>query len=339
VARDSQANARAADDRPGAHRKCLVMTGGTSGIGRRALERLLAESADWEVILLARNSPRVDALRTLPGGADRLAIVDVDLTSLASVNRACDAVRRTLGARSIDALALNAGIQVVTGNAASADGLELAFAVNFLAHFLIVERLRDKLRRGGRVVSTSSEVHDPEAFCLMGIGRATWQDPLVLADPERAQAHVASVVDRGEARYCASKLLNLMHMRQLASELSDIGVIAFNPSVVPGTEIGRDRNWLQQLGWKYVMPALTPILPGARLLAHSAGDLLWLLTEADARGLSGQYVDGRTVRPGSQESRDPVKIARAMEVARTLLALKLSDAPAARMAMTGGSRA
>ena len=47
-----------------------------------------------------------------------------------------------------------------------------------------------------------------------------------------------------------------MHARHLAQELPDIGVIAFNPSVVPGTEIGRDRNWLQKLGWKYIMPRL-----------------------------------------------------------------------------------
>ena len=223
------------------------------------------------------------------------------------------------GARPIDALALNAGIQTVSGDLASADGLELAFAVNFLAHFLIVERLKGLLRPGGRIVMTSSEVHDPDVFCLMGIGRATWQDPLVLADPERSQEHVPSIVDRGEARYCASKLLNLMHARHLAQELPDIGVVAFNPSVVPGTEIGRDRNWLQQLGWKYIMPLLAPILPGARSLSQSASDLLWLVTEADARSLSGQYVDGRVPQPGSSESRDAVKIARAVEVAHTLL--------------------
>jgi NAD(P)-dependent dehydrogenase (short-subunit alcohol dehydrogenase family) len=166
---------------------------------------------------------------------------------------------------------------------------------------------------------TSSEVHDPDVFCLLGIGRATWQDPLVLADPVRAQEHVVDVVDRGEARYCASKLLGLMHARHLARELPGIGVLAFNPSVVPGTEIGRDRNWLQQLGWKYVMPVLAPILPGARTLERSASDLLWLVTDADARSLSGQYVDGRMPQPGSDESRDPVKIARAVDAALSLL--------------------
>jgi len=142
---------------------------------------------------------------------------------------------------------------------------------------------------------------------------------------ERSQDHVPSLVDRGEARYCASKLLCLMYVRHLACVLPDIGVMAFNPSVVPGTEIGRDRNWLQQLAWKYVMPLLTPLLPGARSLNQSVSDLLWLLTEADGRRLSGHYVDGRLARSGSEDSRDQVKIARTVEVAYSTLAHALAS--------------
>jgi NAD(P)-dependent dehydrogenase (short-subunit alcohol dehydrogenase family) len=326
MAHDDTASPSAWSDRFGLAQKCLVMTGGTSGIGRRALQTLLGERPEWSVILFARSSPRLDELMALPGASGRLAIVDADLASLAAVDRACGEVVRLLGSRPIDAIALNAGVQMVTGDLSSADGLELAFAVNFLAHFLIVERLKGLLRPGGRIVATSSEVHDPDVFCLMGIGRATWQDPLMLADPERSQEHVPSIVDRGEARYCASKLLGLMHARHLARELPDIGVVAFNPSVVPGTEIGRDRNWLQRLGWKYIMPGLAPILPGARSIARSASDLLWLVTEADARSLSGQYVDGRLPQPGSEESRDVVKIARTVEVGHALLGRYLEPA-------------
>lgn len=305
--------------------KAYVMTGGTSGIGRGVLARLL-ERPDRHVFLLARPSPRLDALRALPGARERLLVVDADLASLRSVEQACEYIAGSLGSRVIEALALNAGVQMVRGDVSSADGLEMSFAVNYLAHVLIVERLKGLLRPGGRIVITSSEVHDPDAFCLMGIGRATWQDPLILADAEHSQEHVQSVVDRGEARYCASKLLCLMYVRHLARVLPDIGVMAFNPSVVPGTEIGRDRNWLQQLGWKYVMPWLTPILPGARSLDQSTADLLWLLTEADGLRLSGQYIDGRVVQPGSEESRDQAKIARAVDVAHLLIERVLSSA-------------
>jgi protochlorophyllide reductase len=71
---------------------------------------------------------------------------------------------RLLGGRRIDAVVLNARIQTITGDQASADGLELTFAVNFLAHFLIAERLKGGLRPGGWIITTSSEVHDPDAF-------------------------------------------------------------------------------------------------------------------------------------------------------------------------------
>src|SRR5262249_48913900 len=127
------------------------------------------------------------------------------------------------------------------------------------------------------------------------------------------------LVGRGGALYCALKLLNFMHVRHLARELPGIGVVAFNPSVVPGTDIGRDRNWLQQLGWKYLMPLLVPILPGARGLDRSAGDLCWLISEADTSRLSGQYIDGRVPRPGSGLSRDPAKIMRAVSVAHEII--------------------
>lgn len=305
--------------------RVLVMTGGTSGFGRRMLERLLVERPEWHVILLARRSlpaAALEAWAAAAGLAARLQIVACDLASLASVSAACDMVVANLD-RPVDALVLNAGIQAIQGDQASVDGLELTFAVNHLAHVLIVERLQSRIRKGGRIVVTSSEVHDPEAFCLVGITRAAWQEPDVLADPVRSQSHYAEIVDRGEARYCASKLLNLMHVRHLAGQQADVSVVAFNPSVVPGTDIARERNILQILGWKYIMPLLAPLLPGARTLSRSAGDLLWLATDADAVARHGQYVNGRTAEPGSADSRDQHKIDSVMTLSLRLLAERL----------------
>jgi NAD(P)-dependent dehydrogenase (short-subunit alcohol dehydrogenase family) len=304
-------------------RKLLVVTGATSGIGRRLIERILAQYEDWTINVLARPSLHSHELRRL-GPPDRLAVFDVDLRSLQSVNRACDGLIGTLGSQKIDALALNAGVQSVRQDAASIDGIEVNFAVNFLAHFLIARRLKDYVRPEGRIVITSSEMHDPNAFCLLRIRRATWQDPLLLSDPVRSQQNIASTVGRGEARYCASKLPNLMHLRHLAREAPTPTVIAFNPSVVPGTNLARDRDWPQRMGWQYIMRALVPIIPLARSLERSAGDLLWLLTAPDVRRLSGSYIDGRSKQPGSPESRDQAKIAHAMEVANQLISDRLT---------------
>ena len=86
-----------------------------------------------------------------------------------------------------------------------------------------------------------------------------------------------------------------------------------------GTEIARDRNWMQRLGWKYIMPLIGPILPGVRSLKRSSADLLWLLTDAEVQSISGGYVDGREVLRGSLESRDRKKIARSVEVAKWII--------------------
>ena len=68
-----------------AHKR-LVMTGGTSGIGRRVLERLLAEYKK-----LARQSARSRQLWGMRRRG-RLTVIDTDLGSLKSVDRACDDV-------------------------------------------------------------------------------------------------------------------------------------------------------------------------------------------------------------------------------------------------------
>jgi protochlorophyllide reductase len=298
--------------------KTLVMTGGTSGFGRRAVEHLLHTRPEWRVILLARDASRAAGLAAQAGG--RVRLVQADLASLESVDHACDDVVRLVGRDGFHALSLNAGVQGVGADSASHDGYELTFAVNHLAHYAIAGRLLPHLVPRGRVVITGSEVHDPDAFCLMGIARATWQDPTELADARRSQMHMPAGVERGEARYSASKLLNVMHARLLAREAPSVGVVSFNPSVVPGTDIARGRNALQQWLWKTVLPLTAPLVPGMRSLQRSASDLVWLLTDADTFGHGGAYVNGAREEPGSAESRDPSKIARVRAVSDRLLA-------------------
>lgn len=300
--------------------RVLVMTGGSRGFGRRMVERLLSEHDDWRVILLARASPHLSELKAAIADPSRISVVETDLASLASVTESIHDIELLLQGQPIDAVLLNAGVQIVEGDRTSPDGLEMTFAVNHLAHFLLADSLAPHIKTGGRLIFTSSEVHDPDAFCLIGIARATWQSPDTLADSARSQMDQPEGVERGEARYSASKLLNLMSARHFAAIEPRFSTFAFNPSVVPGTDIARERNIFQILAWKYLLPALAPILPGARSLSRTAGDLLWLVTEADAEALRGAYVDGRTVEPGSEESRDAAKIEAVVSTSRGLIA-------------------
>lgn len=250
--------------------RTLVMTGGTRGLGRHAVEKVLARP-DWRVVLLGRRPSA-----TLPAELSphpRLEIIEADLADLKSVDRACDAVLARLGPAKITALALNAGVQTSTGDQASVDGFEIHFAVNHLAHALIADRLAPHVEAGGRVVVTSSVVHDPAAFCIIGISRSEWQDPYLLADPARSQAHIRGIVNRGESRYSASKLCNAMHARALARDYPHLSIVSFNPNVVPGTGIARDRNVIQRFLWGTVAPALASLLPTMRHVDVSSADL------------------------------------------------------------------
>jgi NAD(P)-dependent dehydrogenase (short-subunit alcohol dehydrogenase family) len=97
----------------------IVMTGGTSGLGQLATNRLLATPGTR--LLLGARRPGPPAAETLP----------LDLTRLDGVRAFAAAVGERLGAIPIDALVLNAGR---SGHAdeRTADGFETTFVVNHL---------------------------------------------------------------------------------------------------------------------------------------------------------------------------------------------------------------
>jgi NAD(P)-dependent dehydrogenase (short-subunit alcohol dehydrogenase family) len=134
----------------------VLVTGATDGLGR-ALARALSEAGET-VLVHGRSEERIAAtLAELDGDARGYR---ADLSSLDEVDRLADEV---LAAEpQLDALVNNAGIgSDVPGGGArqeSADGIELRFAVNYLAGYQLTHRLLDRLRETGsaRAVNVSS---------------------------------------------------------------------------------------------------------------------------------------------------------------------------------------
>ncbi|GLH98840.1 SDR family NAD(P)-dependent oxidoreductase [Phytohabitans aurantiacus] len=205
--------------------RVVVMTGATSGLGVHALQHL-AHEPGTRIIVGARGSGRA-----VPAGVETLPL---DLTSLASVRAFAAGLTRQLNGAPIDALVLNAGMQTTNSTQVSADGFELTFAVNHLAHYLLVRLLLPLVADGGRIVITTSETHDP---AMSPLAPKTFE-PQTWARPRKEG--FAS----GQRAYGASKLGNMLTARSLAAagEVKGRGitVIAFSPGLTGGTGLGRD---------------------------------------------------------------------------------------------------
>ena len=209
----------------------ILMTGGTSGIGLEAVNRLLKQKGH-ELTIGARTPDQAPSVVK-----KRTRVVPLDLQSL-------DAVRafiKQMEAQTFDVLLLNAGMQCVKPEK-SKDGFELTFAVNHLAHYLIARALTSRLAKGGRVILTSSGTHDPEM--KTGIPAPRHADAKKLAYPESDPDRDKRAMTAGQRAYSSSKLCNVMTARELAKRLSasrpDIAVIAYDPGFTPGTGLARN---------------------------------------------------------------------------------------------------
>jgi NAD(P)-dependent dehydrogenase (short-subunit alcohol dehydrogenase family) len=132
--------------------KTAIVTGATGGIGFECALALAAAGAD--VILVGRNSSKGDAaLAKIKEAGAKARFELVDLASLASVN---DFAERLLkDGRPIDLLISNAAVMSLPKRESTADGFELQFGTNHLAHFALTAKLMPLLLNANKSVVTT----------------------------------------------------------------------------------------------------------------------------------------------------------------------------------------
>jgi NAD(P)-dependent dehydrogenase (short-subunit alcohol dehydrogenase family) len=139
-------------------RICLI-TGATSGIGLVTARELAARGAT--VALVGRDEARaraaVEAIRQQTGNSE-VDYLLADFSSQAAIRGLAEAFRRRYGA--LHVLVNNAGV-ICWGRRETVDKLEMTFAVNQLAPFLLTNLLLDTLRASApaRVVTVASDAH------------------------------------------------------------------------------------------------------------------------------------------------------------------------------------
>ncbi|GAA3296975.1 SDR family NAD(P)-dependent oxidoreductase [Dactylosporangium vinaceum] len=133
--------------------RVFVITGASSGLGL-ATARLLSAVDGTHLILAVRDPGRGRAAQAQLASGSSSEVRVVDLADLDSVRAFAGGVER------VDVLINNAGV-MAPPRTLSAQGYELQFAVNHLAHFALTGLLLDRLAAGAdpRVVTVSSTLH------------------------------------------------------------------------------------------------------------------------------------------------------------------------------------
>jgi len=223
--------------------KLAVVTGATGGIGVEIARGLAKRGAS--LLLPCRNpakGERVAAeLRAAAPGAD-VASVELDLEDLASVRRGAAALAGAAQGRAVDVLVENAGVWPQR-YAETRQGLELAFGVNVLAHFLLRRELAAAgLLADARVVMLTGDIYILASECTPDF---RWSGPL-----------------GGMRAYCRSKLGNLWIAAELAQRAPRLEVAVVHPGVVAtnlGGNAGAFGNRFKR--WIMIPPELGAQMP------------------------------------------------------------------------------
>src|ERR1700730_7536834 len=139
--------------------KTVVITGGTSGIGEIAADRLAQMGA--RIVLIARSKSRgKETLARLHEKAPDLAHTDhyADLPHISEMKRVAAEIASQ--EPRIDVLINNAGA-IFASRRLTEDGLECTFALNHMAYFVVTDRLRETLLASApaRIINTASAAH------------------------------------------------------------------------------------------------------------------------------------------------------------------------------------
>jgi NAD(P)-dependent dehydrogenase (short-subunit alcohol dehydrogenase family) len=279
----------------------ILMTGATSGLGLNAVQ-YLSRHSNVNLIVGVRNPEQAHHLRSVIP-KERLIILPLDLASLESVRQFAAMVIDRLGDRQLTAIALNAGIQITTGLERTEDGYERTFASNYLGHFLLVWLLLPVLAEQSVVISTASGTHDPKDFLSKQFGFRGGFFPSAEAIAKGNLDNSVSLKQQCLDRYATSKLCNLLFTYDMSRRVSPdrARFLAFDPGLMPGTNLARDRGAVERFAWNYILPILGWFVAGVSSPRRSARSLFRLLTEPAIAPISGQHFDCRLRQPQTSD--------------------------------------
>jgi NAD(P)-dependent dehydrogenase (short-subunit alcohol dehydrogenase family) len=277
------------------HGKVCLVTGATSGVGLVTAQALARQGAT--LIVVGRNPERGAATVSRiqhETGNSAVELIIADLSAQAQVRRLASEVQRRF--TRLDVLINNAGALFLRRQL-SPDGLEMTFALNHLAYFLLTNLLLDHLKASpaARIVNVSSEAH-----------RGARLD---FADLQGQHRY------RGWRAYARSKLANILFTYALARRLEGTSVVAnaLHPGFV-ATNFGRNNRGITAVFFRIAqLAAISP--------EQGAQTIIYLASSPEVKGITGAYFVKKKAVRSSQISYDRSAADRLWQVSAGLTAL------------------
>ena len=242
--------------------KIVLITGGTSGIGRAAALELARRGA--RVVFTYRDPAKgkitLEMIRRETGNSSVEAL-ELDLASLDSVRRFVKLFVKQVDR--LDVLINNAG-GYYGYRKTTAEGYEYTFGVNHLGHFLLTNLLKEVLFAGkARIINVSSEAQR--------MGHINFDDLMIEGKY------------RGFRAYSQAKLANIMFTYELSERWGDSGITAnaAHPGAVR-TNFGSESPPFFRILMKLGKPFL-------KSPAKGADTIVYLASSPDVEGVSGKY--------------------------------------------------
>lgn len=204
--------------------KTILITGSTDGIGKLTAAKLANEG--HKVVLHGRNAKKLKSTVAeikAASGNEHIAGFVADFSDMNAVRTMANEVLTELP--TLDVLINNAGIfksQIST----TKDGINICFAVNYLAPYILTDALMPLLKKGNesRIINLSSAAQAPVSLDA-------------LAGSESIDT---------QAAYAQSKLALTMWSFELAKAEQDVTVITVNPGSLLNTKMVQEaygRHW------------------------------------------------------------------------------------------------
>ena len=250
---------------PSMQGKTCMVTGANSGIGKATALGLAQMGAN--VVMVARDRARGEAAQNevkAKSGNGSVELLVADLSSQRSIRQLVENFKQHY--KQLHVLINNAGVFMLTRRE-TVDGLEMTFAVNYLAPFLLTNLLLDVLKASApsRIVNVSSEAHE---------------NGYIKMDDLQAEKNYRSFRVYGQ-----SKLALIMFTYELAGRLQGTGLTAncLHPGFV-ATNIGQSGVWpVARPLAKFVLSFLgiSPV--------EGAKTSIYLATSPDVEDVTGKY--------------------------------------------------